>query len=122
MNASTHEELAKLAQDMAPDLSGSFYARAPDYLPEPTEAAYQLAREERCKAIEDFASFLEIAEGEREPSAFFGLISTVELAEMLLNERAEDFQLAAAARELRERFLADDPRELQRLAYKAMEY
>lgn len=97
-------------------------ARVPTYLPEPTAIAYQLAREERCRDIEAFAAFIEIADGEREASEHFVSISTMELAEMLLNEKAADWQLAAAAKELRERFLADDPDELHRLACKAMEH
>jgi hypothetical protein len=125
MNATTKEELTRIAQEMAPApfcmRTTDFHARAPKYPAEPDSVCYQMAKEEICRDIEAFASFIEIAEGEREPAAYFGLISSVELAEILLNERATDEQLAQAARELRKRFLQDNVAELQRLAFKFSE-
>ena len=64
-----------------------------------------LAQETRCDDIEEYGRWLECAPTKREPSYYFGSISTQELAQMTLNKAANDEQLAAACRELRERFL-----------------
>lgn len=67
--------------------------------------ALLLAQESKCDDIEEYGRWLETAPTKREASEYFGPISTHELAHMTLNHAATDEQLAAACRELRERFL-----------------
>ena len=64
-----------------------------------------LAQETHCDNIEEYGRWLECAPTEREPSAYFVSISTKELVQLSLNHAATDEQLAAAQREIRERFL-----------------
>ena len=73
-------------------------------------ASLQYAQQELCEDIETFGNWLAWADDNREPSAYFTSISTTELAKVLINEAATDKQIVAAARELRERFLADNPK------------
>lgn len=64
-----------------------------------------LAQETLCDDIAHYGLWLESSSTEREQSRYFGSISTQELAQLTLNRAANDEQLAAACRELRERFL-----------------
>jgi hypothetical protein len=67
------------------------------------------AEDTACEDVESFGNWLAWNDcGPREPSAYFTSISIAELAQMLINADATDKQLAAAARELRQRFLADN--------------
>lgn len=71
------------------------------------EGAWRYATEKVCQDVEEFGNWLAWSNDDRQPSAYFASISTAELARVLLTEEATDAQLAAAARELRTRYLAD---------------
>lgn len=77
------------------------------FTPSP-EVYRDLAVADHCKNVEALSEFIGLCSGDREPSAYFGPISTQDLiAEILLNPKADDSQLAAGMRELRSRFLID---------------
>jgi hypothetical protein len=83
--------------------------------------AYRIGQEEVCKELGLFSAWLDMADEGREASAYFTSISTAGLVrEVLLNDRATDEQLAAAARELRTRYLADNEPEVMREAWRAL--
>lgn len=66
----------------------------------------QLAWEKVCEDVGLFSAFIDQADEAREPCAYFGPISTSALiTEVLLKPAATDAQLAAAAREIRARYL-----------------
>lgn len=78
-----------------------------------TPLAARIGEEEVCKEVGLFSAWLDAANEDREPSAYFTSISSAGLVrEILLNDRATDAQLAAAARELRQRYLADNEAEV----------
>lgn len=77
------------------------------FTPSP-EVYRDLAIADQCKNVEAFSEFIALCSSDREPSAYFGMVSTQDLiAEILLNPRANDEQLAAGMKELRDRFLLD---------------
>lgn len=77
----------------------------------------QLAWERVCEDVGLFSAFIDQAGDEREPCAYFGPISTSALiTEVLLKPAATDAQLAAAARELRDRYLTHNLPYVQQLA------
>lgn len=81
--------------------------------------AYQLAEEQVCEELGIFSAWVDQAEDRREPCAYFGPISTTDLfVQVLLNDKSNDAQLAAAAREIRRRFLADEATYVQSIADK----
>jgi abortive infection bacteriophage resistance protein len=68
----------------------------------------EIAVEEHTNDVEEFASWLESASDEREFCAHFGPISTPELVRsVILNQKANDVQLAEACKVLRRRFIED---------------
>ena len=74
-----------------------------------SEAKYEKKRkdDELCADIFKFADWLGVTEGERRPSAYFHWASDWELQRVVLNAASTDEQIAAAARELTKRYLAD---------------
>jgi hypothetical protein len=87
-----------------------------------TDTAREIGEE---KVIEDedlLANFFQNLTHDREPCAYFGPISTLALCQqILLNKNANTEQLAAAARELRVRYLANFSELVERAALRAME-
>ena len=95
---------------------------APAYLPEVTETAIQIGREQVSQDVDSFADWLACASSEREDCAYFGPISSHDLiAEIVMQQRATDQQIAEAMREIRRRYLADNQERVMRIAEKAMQ-
>jgi hypothetical protein len=66
----------------------------------------EIAVEEHCNDVEEFAGWLESVSEDREMSAFFGPIGTPDLVRLvILGAGATDQQYAAACKELRVRYL-----------------
>jgi hypothetical protein len=87
-----------------------------------TTSALLLGQEKLCQDVDLFGDFLAGSLGEREPSAYFGPISTPDLVrQILLNANANNEQIAAAARELRLRFVADKTELVEAYAARSME-
>jgi hypothetical protein len=87
-----------------------------------SQSAIRCAEREVCEKTDLYADWLYAEHGEaREASAFFGPISTDELAQVLLNDCAKPEQIVAAARELRSRYLADMRGTVERIAGEYME-
>lgn len=86
-----------------------------------TELAQRIGEEEVCKELGLFSAWLDMADEGREASPYFTSISTAGLVrEVLLNATATDEQLAAAARELRQRYLADNETQVAVEARRAL--
>lgn len=83
-------------------------------------SAIELAQEKVCQDVDLFADFIAGDMGEREHSALGAISVTGLVREILLNPKATDAQLAAAARELRTRYLADKEELVLELAAKEM--
>ena len=79
----------------------------------------EYAQQEACEDIEAFGNWLAWSDDSREPSAYFTSISTTELARMLINAEANDAQVVAAARELRQRYLADNAKMVAKIEAEA---
>lgn len=97
-------------------------AQTEPYLPEVTEAAIQIGREQVCQDVESFADWLACASSEREDCAYFGPISSHELiAEIVMQDRATIDQVGQAMREIRRRYLEDNQKRVMQIAEKAMQ-
>lgn len=92
----------------------------PEYLEPLTPLALRYAEESACKELGLYSAWLESASTKRQMSDYFGEISVEELVAVSLNELAPDAQIAAAMRELRKRFLADEHEYVLTLARRAM--
>lgn len=80
-------------------------------LPSPFTAdpVYLMAQDDFCQDTEEFAGWIQNARGDRQPAGYFGPISNQELLrDYLLNRRANDEQLAEAAKELRRRYVLEN--------------
>lgn len=88
-----------------------------------TETAVQIGQERVCAELGLFAAWLDGAdEDEILPCPVIGPITTARLVrEVWLNPRSNSEQLAAAGRELRARYLADNRAEVLSEARRAME-
>lgn len=86
-----------------------------------SDTAIEIGEEKLCADMEYLADFISnCSGGEREPS-WFGPISTHRLiADILLNPRATDEQLAQAAKELRKRYLDEHAEYIREAAERAM--
>jgi len=83
-------------------------------------ASLQYAQQELCEHVETFGNWLAWNDnGPREPSPYFDSISTAEMVQVLLSHDATDAQLAAAARELRQRFLKDNAKLVAQIEERA---
>jgi hypothetical protein len=86
-----------------------------------TPLAYRIGQEAVIAELGLFSAWLDMADEGPEASPYFTSISTAALVrEVLLNDRATDEQLAAAARELRKRYLSDQEPEVLKEAERAM--
>lgn len=82
-------------------------------------AARMWAEDEACEDIEAFGNWLAWSDDSREPSAYFTSISTTELAKVLINAEATGRQIIEAARELRQRYLADNAQMVAKIEERA---
>jgi hypothetical protein len=87
------------------------------------QTAIELGEDEVTEDLELFTEFLsEYVTDEREPCRYFGPISTKALfTQILLNRNANTEQLAAAAREIRSRYIECYSEVRDRAAMRAME-
>lgn len=93
----------------------------PEYLEPLTPLAQRIGEEDACKDVPLFATWLESASQDRQPSEYFGPISTLELVrDYWLNPRADKDGVHAASIEIRRRFLADEHEYVLTLARRAM--
>jgi hypothetical protein len=85
-----------------------------------TRTAMEIGEEQVCEDIHAFGDFLGLREGERKWSDYFGEISDWGLQRVILNAASTGEQIAAAAREIRSRYLAEKDERVRELAAKAM--
>ena len=89
------------------------------------ERHYRWAKEKLFEDIETYADWVCVPDENREPSKFFGPISTAELIRLTLNEEANNNHLAEACREIQRRFVEDNrervEKEAARLAQEEMD-
>lgn len=72
-----------------------------------TDLAQEIAEQEFCKDMETFSDWLAGSSGEREPSVYWGPISTNELMSIALWGRCTPEQTHAAMRTIRRRYLTE---------------
>lgn len=99
--------LTRIAQEMAPSLTGYLgrVDREPRHIPSPATCR-ELAMDDFLADTELFADWIACANPNREPSAFFGPISTEELLRLLLNVRKVNAeQIVAGWKELQQRYV-----------------
>lgn len=78
--------------------------------------AHAVAEEEACNDVEQFGSWLACVSDDREPSVYWGPISTPEIVRTMLSGMANAQQCEMLCRELRDRYLKEFEKQIEQRA------